>query len=78
MNMMQAEFDKLDAPQMAQTTSRMTRWIIRLFGRRLNREIFSRVCNRAYERGVINSHQLHEIHHQFDPTQDGLIGFLYR
>jgi len=69
-------FDKFDGPQMAQTTPQFTRFLLRLFARRLNRDVFYRVLARGYERGVINSAQLHTLHSQFDPTQNGLVGLI--
>jgi sterol desaturase/sphingolipid hydroxylase (fatty acid hydroxylase superfamily) len=61
---------------MAQVTPWLTRMLMRVFRRRLNRDVLSRLMNRCYERGVINSHQLHAIHHHMDPTQSGYIGKL--
>jgi len=74
MHMTMQGFDPLDAQEMAQKTPLLTRWLLRAFRRRLNRDVLSRLMNRAYEWGVINSHQLHEIHHHMDPTQNGFIG----
>lgn len=51
-----------------------TRILLALFGRRLNRDVFSPIVNRAYSRGAINSKALHEIARDFDPTQPGAVG----
>ncbi len=54
-------------------TNRMSNVILRLTHRVWNREI-SRLLCRAYERGVINSQQLHTLAGMFDPTQDHAVG----
>jgi hypothetical protein len=46
----------------------MSKIILKLTHRLWNREI-SRILCRAYEDGVINSHQLHAMTAKFDPTQ---------
>lgn len=51
-----------------------TRVLLCMFGRRLNREVFSPVVNRAYQRGVINSKAMHDLCADFDPTQPGTVG----
>lgn len=71
-----ADFDALDVRDLVERTPLMTRILVRVFRRRLNRDVFSPLVNRAYERGVISSHQLHVIHHQMDPTQRGFVGQL--
>jgi hypothetical protein len=63
----------LDVAQIVQTTPRLTRVIVRAFRRPLNRLIY-RIVARAYERGQINSHQMHSLLAQFDPTQQGVFG----
>lgn len=63
----------LDIAQMVNTTPLLTRLLFRLHGRRFNR-VASRVVLRAYERGVINSAQMHLLCSQFDPTQNGVVG----
>lgn len=68
-------FDKFDAPQMAQTTPLRYRIFVKVFGTPINR-VVARVLARGYERGVINSVQLHSLAAMFDPTQLGLIGIL--
>jgi hypothetical protein len=55
---------------------RVTRFLLWLFARRLNRDVFYPVVARAHERGVINSYQLHEVLADFDPTQRGAVGFV--
>lgn len=69
------KLDKLDVAQMVQTTPLLTRLVVRLFARRFNR-VASRIILRAYERGVINSQQMHVLCAQFDPTQAGVVGSL--
>lgn len=69
------KLEKLDVAQIVHTTPVGTRLIVRLFRRPLNRLIY-RIIARAYERGVINSHQLHALLAQFDPTQRGVFGSL--
>ena len=69
--------DKLDDLDVAQLVSRMPWWFrfaVRSIRRPLNRWLFYPVLGRAYERGKINNAQLHVLHAQFDPTQDGVIG----
>lgn len=62
-------FDRLDSKDLAVRMSWLTWVLVRMFGRRLNRELLYPVIGRAYERGVINSQQFHELAKQFDPTQ---------
>lgn len=50
--------------------------IILLWTRRVWNRLIARVLCRAYENGVINSHQLHVLAREFDPTQDGTVGRL--
>lgn len=71
------QFDSLDAQDLQRRVSWFTWVLLLFFARRLNRELFSPVLNRARERGVITSRQLHELHHQFDPTQRGVVGRIY-
>lgn len=54
---------------------RIDAWILRVTARRWNRLIAHVLC-RAYSHGVINSHQLHVLAREFDPTQDGTVGRL--
>ena len=72
-------FHPLDAKDMAQLRHIdrpwLTRLVVKLFARRFNRIASSVLC-RAYERGVINSHQMHALAAQFDPTQRGVVGLL--
>lgn len=58
----------------AKHISWLTRLLLRVFARRLNREVFNPIIARAHERGIINSHQLHELLVDFDPTQQGAVG----
>jgi len=67
-------FEDRDAVDLKNRMRPLTRVVLRVFGRRLNRDLFYPVLGRAYERGVINSHQLHALHHHFDPTQSGAVG----
>lgn len=67
-------FDRLHSRDVVSRIPWFTRLVIRLFARRLNRALFSPVLTRAYEQGIINSEQLHELHSQFDPTQSGVVG----
>lgn len=53
----------------------MNAWILRLTRRRWNR-LIARVLGRAYAAGLINSHQLHLLCREFDPTQPGTVGKL--
>lgn len=53
-----------------------TRVLLRIFARRLNRDVFFPIVARAHERGVIQSYQLHEILADFDPTQKSVVGFV--
>ena len=62
-----------DVAQIVSSTPFLTRVIVRLFRRRFN-NVTNRVVCRAYERGVINSPQMHFLAMQFDPTQDGVVG----
>jgi hypothetical protein len=55
----------------------MNRLILKVTARRWNRLIAGVLC-RAYSDGVINSHQLHVLTHEFDPTQSGIVGSLPR
>lgn len=70
------EFDALDGKDIRNRMRPMTRLILRLFRRRLNADLLSPVILRAYERGLINSHQMHALAHHFDPTQKGTIGLV--
>jgi|GEM_PF-5498233 len=63
----------LDVAQIIQTTPPLTRVIVRAFRRPLNR-LINRIIMRAYERNQINSHQMHVLLAQFDPTQQGVFG----
>jgi hypothetical protein len=54
----------------------LTRVVLLLFARRLNRDVFYPVLARAKERGVIDSRQWHELHADFDPTQRGAVGLV--
>lgn len=65
-----------DAKDIVRRMSLITRWLLWLFRRRLNRELFSPLLNRAYERRVISSEQLHALHHHCDWTQNGVMGSL--
>ena len=69
--------DKLSDLDVVDLVSRVP-WYIRLLmavtGRRLNIWFYAPVLTRAYERGVINRRQLHLLHKQFDPSQDGVAG----
>jgi hypothetical protein len=56
--------------------SLLTKLLLRVVARRLNRELFAPVILRACERGVINSYQMHELCADFDPTQRGVVGFV--
>jgi hypothetical protein len=67
-------FHPADARDLVERMPWLTRLVLRCFGRRLNRDLFSPVLNRAYERRVISSQQLHELHRHFDPTQRGTVG----
>ncbi len=67
-------FDPLDATDLVQRMPMLTRVLLKVFRRRLNRDLFSPLLCRAYERSEITSHQLHALHHHFDPTQTGVIG----
>lgn len=69
------KMDKLDVVQIVQTTPLVTRIVWRLFARRLNVFVY-RIIARAYERGKINSTQMHLLLAQFDPTQRGVVGSL--
>ena len=69
------KLDRLDVAQQVQTTPAVTRLVVRLFRRRFN-AVANRILLRAYERGVINSKQMHFLAAQFDPTQDGVVGSL--
>lgn len=53
------------------------RLIMRCTRRCWNR-LIARVLCRAYQHGIINSHQLHVLTREFDPTQDGTVGRLPR
>lgn len=66
---------RLDSAQIAQTMPVLTRWLFRVFGRRINREA-ARIVMRHYERGRITSAQMHELLREFDPTQDGVFGHI--
>lgn len=48
-----------------------------LTARKWNALISSELC-RAYERGLINSRQMHALAAEFDPTQGGRVGRLVR
>lgn len=52
----------------------VTRVVLRVFGRRLNREVFSPTLCRLHETGVIDSRVMHATAHHFDPTQRGVVG----
>jgi hypothetical protein len=71
-----AIMDKLDDLDVAQIIGRMptnVRMLIRLFHSPLNRWLFAPVLCHAKERGYINNSQLHVLHKQFDPTQNGMV-----
>ena len=72
-----SDYDKLDCAELACRQPWTVKLLIRLFGRLINR-FASSVILRAYERGVINSHQLHSILKMFDPTQDGAVGLIVK
>lgn len=72
----QALWDELDGRDMADRCSWVTRLILLVFGRRLNRDVFFAVLGRALERGIIHNHQFYILHRQFDPTQKGLVGLI--
>lgn len=67
------KLQEMDIAQIIHTTPLATRLIVRLFRRPLNRLVY-RIIARFYERGQINSHQLHMLLAQFDPTQQGVFG----
>ena len=67
------KMQELDVAQIVSTTPLRTRLIVRAFRRPLNRLIY-RIIARAYERGHIDSSQLHLLLKQFDPTQSGVFG----
>lgn len=67
------KLEQLDVAQIVQTTPLVTRLVVRLFKRPIGR-LANRIIARAYERGVINSRQLHILLKQFDPTQPGVVG----
>ncbi len=69
-------FHTLDPKDLIGKMSPVTRLLLHVFRRRLNHELMSPFLCRAHERGVINSHQMHEMAKHFDPTQKGLIGQL--
>lgn len=73
-----AGFDVHDVKDMQRGVSWLTGLLLRLFARRLNREVFYPVLARAHERRIITSRELHSLHSQFDPTQRGLVGRIYR
>jgi hypothetical protein len=66
--------DELHTRDLVHRIPLFTRLILRLFRRRLNRDVFYPVLGRAYETGAIDWRQLHELHHHFDPTQHGVVG----
>jgi hypothetical protein len=74
----QMKFDRWHAKDIASKMPWFTRLLLRLFARRLNRGLFSPLLNRAYSLGYINSEQLHVLHSQLDPTQDGVVGLVAR
>ena len=57
--------------------SMFERLMIWLTVRRWNRLISSTLCQ-MHEVGVIDSHQMHLLAHEFDPTQRGRVGRLLR
>jgi len=65
----------LDVAQIVSSEPRWRRVLLRVVRRQVNR-VASRIVLRAYERGVINSHQMHHLCAQFDPTQNGVMGKL--
>lgn len=67
-------FHPLDATDIPAKMPRVTRIVLRLFGRRLNRDVFAPLLGRAHERQEISSRQLHVLAAQFDPTQGGVMG----
>lgn len=71
------EFDVHDSKDIQGRMSWFTALLLRLFARRLNRDLFFPVLGRAHERGIITSRQLHSLHSQFDPTQRGVVGRIY-
>lgn len=66
--------DRLDVAQIVSSTPWHIRLLIRVFGREFNRRVAYRIIARACERGKINSHQMHLLLAQFDPTQNGVVG----